>query len=117
MTSSVSGSVPLPQSRAEVASAIQEHLSRLPLILSLLDGLRQPPFPAAGDSELRAGCERAVTAILSTLARLAPSSPSTKSSKEERAIIALIRSHKAHELLDPDQLARLDSFITRLLPT
>lgn len=106
-----------PPGREEVALAIRENLSRFPLILALLDGLRHPPVPSPGDPELRAGCERAITALLSAIAPLRSAvSRAGKAGKEERAIYALIRGRKAQELIDPDQLARLDSFVSLLLP-
>ncbi len=86
------------------------------MILGILSDLRKPPVPAAGDPELAIGCSRAMTAILAELARLEPSEAKGKAGREERTAFTWFRDRKVHDLLDPDQLARLESFVSRLLP-
>ena len=102
--------------RELVARSVNEKLVRLPMILGILGDLRKPPVPAAGDPELEAGCSRAMTAILAELARLEPAGTEGRAGKEEKKAFVWFRDRKVHELLDPDQLARLESFVARLLP-
>ncbi len=117
------GSLPpgLPEApisgREEVARRINEALARFDLILSLLETLNKPLIPSPGDSDLRNGCERAMTSILSALAGIEPAAPSSAPpGREEQLAKARLNGEKPYRLIDADRLTRLWSFVDRLLP-
>lgn len=107
---------PFPD-REKTAGHIQEALTRLDLILRLLEGLNQPLIPFPGDSDLRNGCGRALTSVLGTLAGMEPTRPSsTPPGPAERALKDQLDEERLSRLIDADRLACLWSLIDRLLP-
>lgn len=107
-------SPPAPQSRKLAAEEINRAMSRFPLIVRILGELDESPIPLPGDDDLRHGCERALTGILSELARIEPV-PSGKSSKAEEAAQVWLHSTSAHKLVDVDKLQRMQQFIDCIL--
>lgn len=103
--------------REQVANQINQALTRLDLILTLLETLDEPLMPYPGDADLRNGCERAITSILSALAGIEPAKLSSAlPSREEKALKASLNAERLSLLLDRDQFVYLWSFVMRLLP-
>ncbi len=107
-------SPPAPQSRKLAAEEINRAMSRFPLIVRILGELDESPIPLPGDDDIRHGCERALTGMLSELARIEPVPPG-KSSKAEEAAQAWLHSTAAHKLVDVDKLQRMQQFIDCIL--
>lgn len=104
--------------RAVTLGCIENSLRRFPLLVSLMNHLRPAPLTMTGDQELRSACGRAMTSMLADLSQIPPAPPiSRDADAREKAIFEMIRNSEALELLDPDQLQRLDSLVVRLLPT
>lgn len=89
-------------------------MARFPLILRILGELRSAPLPFPGDGDIRHGCERALTGMLSELARI-QKAPAGKSSKAEESAQAWLQDAKASELIDADLLERMQQFIDAIL--
>lgn len=89
-------------------------MSRFPLIVRILGELDQSPIPLPGDDDIRHGCERALTGMLSELARIEPVEPG-KSSKAEDTALAWLQTSSAHKLVDVDILQRMQQFIDCIL--
>lgn len=107
---------PLVQ-REEISRRINDALARFDLILPLLETLNEPLIPLPGDADLRNGCDRAVTSILSALAGMEPSEASSNPpGDEENAVKARLNGERLSLLIDRDKLACLWSFVVRLLP-
>jgi hypothetical protein len=70
------------------------------------------PFP--GDDDVRHGCERALTAMLSELARIEVA-PAGKPSKAEEIAQCWLTSSVSGQLIDVDKLQRMQQFIDRIL--
>lgn len=103
--------------REKTAGRIQEALTRLDLILGLLETLNQPLIPFPGDSDLRNGCGRALTSVLGALAEMEPSEASSiPPGPAERALEDQLDEERLSRLIDADRLACLCSLIDRLLP-
>jgi hypothetical protein len=102
--------------REKVARSINDALTRLDLILGLLETLNEPLIPFPGDADLRNGCERAMTSILSSLAGMEPAKPSFLPGREEKALKARLNAERLSLLIDRDQFSYLWSFVVRLLP-
>lgn len=107
-------SPPTPQSRKQAAEEINRAMSRFPLIVRILGELDQSPIPLPGDDDIRHGCERALTGILSELARIKPVPPG-KSSKAEESAQAWLQGDSAYQLVDVDKLQRMQQFIDCIL--
>ena len=104
--------------RTNTIRSIERCLTRFPLVVSLMNHLRPAPLTMTGDQELRSACGRAMTSILADLSRIHPApAVAALADPRECAIFEMIRNSEALELLDPDQLQRLDSLVVRLLPT
>jgi hypothetical protein len=105
---------PSPRSRKLAAEEINRAMSRFPLIVRILGELDQSPIPLPGDDDIRHGCERALTGMLSELARIEPVEPG-KSSKAEDTAQAWLQTSSAHKLVDVDILQRMQQFIDCIL--
>jgi hypothetical protein len=104
-------------SREEIAERINESMTRFGLIVSVLEELSRSTMPATGDVELRNGCERALTRILSVVAVMTPATSGGHSiGPEERKAMAWLAGKQLVTLIDPDKLAVLASLIDQLLP-
>lgn len=89
-------------------------MSRFSLIVQILGELGKTDVPNAGDSDIRHGCERALTSILSELARI-EIAPSGKFSKTEETAQAWLHGKEARQLIDADILQRMQIFIDFIL--
>ncbi len=89
-------------------------MARFPLIVRTLEELRRDSVPYPGDDDIRHGCERALTTLLSELARI-DSAPAGKSSKEEEIARSWLDHPEASKLIDADKLVRMQLFIDCIL--
>lgn len=119
----VSGSPPpgLPgancAAREAVARRINESMSRFGMILGLLEELSKEMIPLAGDSDIRHGCERALTSMLSKVAAMDPAPPSAAPpGPEEVRAKTCLDGERTGRLIDPDRLHGFWSLIHNLLP-
>lgn len=103
-----------PPSRRQAAEEINQAMARFPLIVQILGELNESPIPLPGDDDIRHGCERALTGMLSELARIQPVPPG-KSSKAEETAQAWLHSTAAPPLVDVDKLQRMQQFIDCIL--
>lgn len=102
---------PSPQStRKFAAEEINRAMARFPMIIRVLSELSCAQFPFPGDADIRHGCERALTGILSELARIQPA-PAGKPSKSEELAQAWLQNPEARRLIDADKLQRMQQFI------
>lgn len=102
------------KTRKQTAEAINRALVRFPLLLDVLEELSKQDFPCAGDQELRHGCERALTSILSRLAIIEPA-PAGQSSNAEKIAESWLQGTRATRLIDASKLERMQQFIDRIL--
>jgi len=100
--------------RESSANAINQAMSRFPLIVEILDRLDRADIPQSGDDDIRHGCQRALTSMLAELSRIQPA-PDGKISKAEKAALGQLYVQRADQLIDPDQLQRFQQFIDRIL--
>lgn len=103
-----------PKSRKQSAEEINRAMARFPLIVQILGELNQSPIPLPGDDDIRHGCERALTGILSELARI-DCAPPGKSSKAEETAQTWLLNIPANQLVDVDRLQRMQQFIDCIL--
>jgi len=103
--------------REWVATRINQALNRFELILSILEELSALDMPAAGDADLRHGCERALTSMLAEVASIEPTEPSSgPPGPEERIAKAWLENRESCQLIDQERLEYLWLFIDGLLP-
>ncbi|MFT3990202.1 MAG: hypothetical protein QM680_02215 [Luteolibacter sp.] len=102
------------KTRKQTAEAINRALARFPLLLDVMEELAKHDFPCAGDQELRHGCERALTAMLSRLALIDPA-PAGQTSNAEKIAESWLHGTRAPRLIDASKLERLQQFIDRIL--
>ena len=105
---------PSPSARNHSAEEINRAMARFPLIAQILGELGQTPVPLPGDDDIRHGCERALTAMLSELARIEVA-PAGKSCKTEEIAQSWLSSSVSGQLIDADKLQRMQQFIDRIL--
>jgi hypothetical protein len=102
------------KTRKHSSDEINRAMARFSLLVQILSELRAAEVPFPGDDDIRHGCERALTAILSELARIDPAPPGKPCKAEETAQAWL--SHPVPPgLIDPDMLQRMQIFIDRIL--
>lgn len=106
--------VPTPASRQQAVEAIDRTLARFPLVTRILGELGRESVPMLGDADLRHGCERALTGMMSGLAKIgrAPAGPAHD---REDALRALCHRPDLRALVDADKLERLQQFIDAIL--
>jgi hypothetical protein len=102
------------KTRKQAAEAINRAMERFPLILGILGELRNAHIPFPGDDDLRHGCDRTLTSMLSELARIDPAPPG-KPVKAEEISHGWLTDEKAVRLIDADKLERLQQLIERIL--
>lgn len=107
-------SQPPQKVRKHSAEEINRAMARFPLLIRILAELNQDQIPLPGDADIRHGCERALTTMLSELSRI-ESAPSGKSSKAEEAAHNLLQNPDTSKLIDADKLLRIQLFIDRIL--
>lgn len=103
--------------REEVAQRINEAMSRFDLVLGILEELSKDVIPAASDSDIRHGYERALTSMLAEVAALTPAPRSSEPpGPEERKAKTRLDDERPARLIDPDRLHIFWSLVHRLLP-
>ena len=102
--------------RKRSAEAINHAMARFPLIVGILGDLSKVSVPFPGDADIRHGCMRALTTILGELAKIEPA-PAGKATKAEETAQSWLHSEAARDLIDADQLQRMQQFIDRVLWT
>ena len=107
-------SLPPQKARKQSAEEINRAMARLPLLIQILAELSQEQIPLPGDSDIRHGCERALTTMLAELSRI-ESAPAGKPSKAEEAAQKWLQHPDADKLIDADKLVRIQLFIDRIL--
>lgn len=101
-------------SRKHTAEEINRAMARFPLIVQILGELGQAQVPFPGDDDIRHGCERALTAMLSELARIGVA-PAGKPSKAEEIAQSWLNGSVSGQFVDVDKLQRMQQFIDRIL--
>lgn len=107
-------SSPSQKSRKQSIEEINRAMARFPLLVQILDELKRAPIPCPGDDDIRHGCERALTTILSELARIGCANPG-KSSKAEETAQSWLQVPNARNLIDADKLERMQQLIDCIL--
>ena len=103
--------------REDVARRINDSMERFGLILSILKTLSLSVIPAIGDSDLRRGCERALTGIIASVSMIPPAESNAEPPGiQERKATGWFAGNQSLTLLDPDKLSMLDLLIDQLLP-
>ncbi len=100
--------------RLDAVEKINHAMARFPLVLRILAELAQSRFPLPGDDDIRHGCERAITRILSDLARIAPADPGEPPTSDE-SVTPWLRSQETRRLIDADRLERIQQLIDSIL--
>ncbi len=100
--------------RAESAEAINDAMALFPLIAQMLRQLSEIHLPHPGNEDLRHGCERALTRILSELARI-ETAPLGVLSEAETKARNWLADDREHEFVDADILQRIQIFIDFIL--
>lgn len=107
--------LPPQNCRVDAAEQINHAMARFPLILQILAELAKSNPPLPGDEDIRHGCERALTRILSDLARIDPAAVGS-SSKAEEIASSWLRDGQPLKLVDADRLERIQQLIDSILP-
>jgi hypothetical protein len=87
---------------------------RFPLIVKILGEIANSPFPVPGDSDIRHGCDRALTSMMSELARMVPDLSGNSGSNGETAL-EWLNGPEAQRLIDADKLERIEQLIESLV--
>ena len=107
-------SPPSQKSRKQSVEEINRAMARFPFVVQILGELNRAPVPSPGDADIRHGCDRALTTILSELARIG-SAPEGKSCKAEDTAQNWLQIPEARKLIDADKLQRMQQFIDCIL--
>ncbi len=103
--------------REVAARRISDAMSRFGMLLDILEEISKEIIPSAGDSDIRHGCERALTTILSRVAALDPVPTSIlPPGPEEIRAKAFLEGERPSRLIDPDRLQGFWSVIHGILP-
>lgn len=100
--------------RKQCAEEINRAMTRFPLIVKILKELREAQIPRPGDNDIRHGCERALTSMLSELARI-EIAPAAVSSNDEETARSWLHCPEARQFVDADILQRMQIFIDFIL--
>ena len=92
-------SQPRLNARKQSAEEINRAMARFPLLVQILAEINRDQIPMPGDADIRHGCERALTTMLSELSRI-EGAPSGKSSKAEEAAQNWLQNPDAGKLID-----------------
>ncbi len=106
--------LPTRRTRDQSAEEINRAMARFPLILQILGELAHSPLPLPGDDDIRHGCERSLTTILSELARIRPA-PAGQPCKAELTAQSWLQIPAARKHIDADKLERMQQFIDAVL--
>lgn len=107
-------SLPPQNARKQSAEEINRAMARFPLLVQILGELSQDQIPFPGDADIRHGCERALTSMLSELARI-ENAPPGRPSKAEDTAQGWLQNSGARGLIDADKLQRMQLFIDCIL--
>ena len=107
-------SPPLQKSRKHSVEEINRAMARFPFVVQILGELNRTQIPNPGDDDIRHGCERALTTILSELARIGSASAG-KPSKAEETAQNWLQMPEARKLIDADKLQRMQQLIDCIL--
>lgn len=107
-------SLPLQKTRKQSVEEINRAMARFPLLVRIIEELNRAQIPYPGDDDIRHGCERGLTTILSELARIA-NAPAGKSSKAEETAQSWLEIPEVRSLIDADKLERLQQLIDCIL--
>lgn len=107
-------SPPSQKARKHSVEEINRAMARFPLLVQTLHELNRAQIPCPGDDDVRHGCERALTTILSELARIAKA-PAGKSSKAVETDQNWLEIPEARNLIDADRLERMQQLIDCIL--
>lgn len=100
--------------RSDAVEKINHAMARFPLVLRILGELAESRCPLPGDDDIRHGCERALTRILSDLARIPPALLG-EDVPDEATITGWLPHEGAHHLIDADRLERIQQLIDSIL--
>lgn len=89
-------------------------MARFPFLVEILGELDRNTVPLPGDADLRHGCDRALTTMLSELARMGPAPAGQPTSAEEMAL-SWLHNPEARKLIDADKMERMQQFIESIL--
>ena len=106
--------LPPQTTRKHSAEEINRAMTRFPFLVEILGELDRNTVPFPGDDDLRHGCERALTAMLSELARLGPA-PAGKPTQAEEMALSWLENPEARKLIDADKMERMQQFIDSIL--
>ncbi len=87
---------------------IEEAITRFPLIVRTLADLEDTAVPYPGDADIRHGCERALTSMLSELARI---NREDGASPGGDSALEWLHGPAARRLVDADKLERMEQLI------
>jgi hypothetical protein len=107
-------STPSQKPRKQFVEEINRAMARFPLVVQILGELNRAPVPSPGDADIRHGCDRALTSILSELARIG-NAPEDKSCKAEEIAQNWLQIPEARKLIDADKLQRMQQLIDCIL--
>jgi hypothetical protein len=105
---------PLRKTREQSAGEINRAMARFPLILQILGELGHSPLPLPGDDDIRHGCERSLTTILSELAHIRPA-PAGQPSRSEETAQSWLQIPAVRKHIDADKLERMQQVIDAIL--
>ncbi len=107
-------SSPPHRTRKQSAEEINRAMARFPVVVRILGELGSASIPFPGDDDIRHGCERALTTMLSELARIG-SAPAGKPTKTEETAQNWLHIPEAGKLIDADKLQRTQQLIDCIL--
>ena len=100
------------QSPADAVAQITLALSRFSLMVDILEKLSFSDVPLPGDADIRHGCERALTSMLSELAHI------ERVEDGEAEVLMMTpewNTSLARRLIDADRLERVQQFIDSIM--
>lgn len=101
------------KTRADHAKDVSRVVARIPLVSEILRTLSRVPMPHPGDGDIRHGCERAMTSILSELAKIDIAPPGALSKPEEQ-VRRVLENERNESPIHADLLDRVRQFVDRI---
>lgn len=90
-------------------------MARFPSIVKILGELASSSVPSPGDADIRHGCDRALTSMMSELARLVPVLFDGNSRHSGETALGWLNDPDAQRLIDADKLERMEQLIEALV--